>query len=302
MWNWFNRDKTEAVDLYHKKLDSKAYRLFNSLFKTDYAAQSIKGNTELSIAVVGAGSFPGFAPLVSAIRDLNNDVTKLSFTLIDTDTYATKYFLQASKEIINQFNDIEISIHIENVEVSEYLRTHTNIFNIIYLEQPNLTLLGLILEKLGLRLTRHNTQMRQSIAYLNNAAHSKTIVLATFLHKQDMKTLRSLLEKRLQIPTRSQPASSDGTPYSSGLIGLIRKDHEINVETIANQIRRHDNIYIITLILSCVFSLLTTSWLKLVSVFITLILLFKHDYSRITASMRFILLGLQLVILLLTFL
>lgn len=281
-----SKSDNEAVitdDQYRESVSKNAIAILNSLF--DSISMDIIEQNTLNILVIGAGMFPSFKPLLLSLQRISPNLKTVTLTIIEPLKSETDRFNNYVSRLDLSCFYITFEYSIHNVDIKEYLTNIKNVyFDIIYFEQPDLSPVGILLAKTGSFAAKLELSLRESIPFLKNIIQSKTIIVASFLFKRDLKQLNTLINYSLKIPTKIVYLSifnSSGSPYSSGLISLIEPPAlpNENPQKKASAIKKQDNYYAMLLLISTLLFVLTPSPGKLFSFLCTVTLLLHHRYG-----------------------
>ena len=270
-------------DQYREGVSKNATAILNSLF--DSISTDISELGTLNILVIGSGMFPSFKPLLLSLQRISPNLKKVNFTVIEPFKSETDRFNDYISRLDLSCFCIKFEYSIHNVDIKEYLaNVKEKHFDIIYFEQPDLSPIGILLAKTGSSAAKLDLSLRESVPFLKKIVRSKTIIVASFLFKRDLKQLNTLINYSLKIPTRIAYLSifnSNGSPYSSGLISLIDplKLPNENPKKTASAIKMQDSYYVWFLLISTLLFVVTPSSGKLFSFLCTVTLLLHHRYG-----------------------
>jgi hypothetical protein len=289
-------------DQYREKVSKNATAILNSLFAS--ITTNISELKTLNILVIGAGMFPSFIPLILALQRISPNLEKVIFTIVEPLKSATDRFHDfISKLDISSFN-IKCEYSIDNMDIKEYLTNINNkYFDIIYFEQPDLSPIGILLAKTGSQKATLDLSLRESIPFLKKVVRPKTIIVASFLFKRDLKQLQILIDYSLNIPTKLVYLSTfkaNVSSYSSGLISLIDspKLPKESPYKIVRAIIKQDSYYAWFVLISMLICIITPASGKLFSFLCAATLLIYHRYGLRSFIVKATIILIQLGILL----
>ncbi len=285
-----------------KKIAKKAEVTLSRLLA--YIPTSFATLKSLKILVIGAGFFPSFSPLCSILSRQCPALRNIEFVLIEPQKSETDKFNAYFQKLKQHPNAMNVTVSIHNDDIKKYLQKKNRpVFDIIYFEQPNLAILGILQAKTGNSNAILSAYLRESIPYLKYVVRENSIVLATFISTHDLKHFNSLLRHSLNIKPRfscKPNLFSDNNFYSSGQIYILEEAKLPNrqAEKLAESIANSDTYFFLFLLISILIFILTLDWAKLLSFFFTLVLLFNHQYGSKGLFIKIVIVTLQFMILL----
>jgi hypothetical protein len=294
--------------MYPQKMLNHAQTLLCHLF--DALPPTYSLTQSLTILVIGSGTFPSFEPLIRSLLQHQPRLEQLNFILVDPNKSATDYFDNYFSSLSEHELIVKIAIHITtyNIDIHKYLTTyHHPIFDIIYLEHPNLDILKFVLAKTNSGNNKLQVSLCESIPYLQHVSHPNTILLASFLSHGELKQMRYLIDFSLNIKllqTYSSHFFHSGGCYRYGIIasidqtGLPQKDPK-KLAAIIHKDNNYFCSFFLVAILIFSITVITTKLLlvKIFSLFFVVAHLFYHRYGTIGLLIKILLILGQLLLL-----
>ena len=267
---------------YTKNTLDNAEILFRELF---YLLPSpFNDSNQLSILVIGAGTFPSFIPLIQMIKNISPMVCVLNFNLIDLDANATTYF----KNFINTANScldgITVNIIINNIDIKDYLINATNEhYELIYFERPDSSVFNFLFTHLNLPSSRFAISLLESIPYLRNVTKSNTIIMGSFLNKEDINHFQRLLKYCLGVKTKKVTYKTlrERRGFNFGSVGIFNETElpKKSPEQLVSSIKLARIYFYLFFLSSIILFILAPIELKTISFLFVIAQLFIHHYG-----------------------
>lgn len=288
--------------VYQKEVMKDARFHFDRIFS--FAPRSLSELKQIKILVIGAGSFPSFVPLLHSITHACPKANEINFTLIEPDQSATNRFKdKLTKAVDNKFN-ARAHVCIHNADIKSYLKNTYDIFDLIYFEHPDVSIVNVLLEKIRLVRSTLATSMQESIPYLRRIVKDQSVIIASFILKDDLCEVKPLLKFSLAIKMHfvRKKIFSDGRYYCFGLIGIVNESQLPNKtpKKLAKEIRLGTILFGIFLLASAIIFFITPNKLKTVSFLFFIGQLFYNHYGVRGLIMKLILIIGQTAILIMS--
>lgn len=294
-------DEALVNDIYHQNTFDNAESLLRRIFLS--VSTSLNEFNELSIMVIGAGTFPSFYSLVNVIMGISPNIRKLNFNLIDPDTAATNHFKEYFKSIIPFVKNLDIKIVVNNMDLKKYLPNSTNeSYDLIYFERPDSSIFNMLFTHLDFPSSKLAISMHESIPFLRKISKTNTIFIGSFVYKDDLSHLKNLFKYSLNMQTKTirQKMFPTRVYYNFGLIGAIDKSNLPNKipEKLSANIKLARLYFYFFFLSSIVLFLLAPIELKTISFYFVILQLFYHRYGAKGILVRSIFMVGQLLLLL----
>lgn len=207
---------------YRQKFTPKADKLFEKIVpEKPLGVKNTPLEDEISIQIIGAGSFPSYQSLVNRLKRLNPSLQKMTFTLVEPIKTETDFFLE-------NFADSTHDFIIYNGNLKNFLTEHADKqFDIIFFEHPETMTLPILLSRMGMSSFKRVTSFREAIPMLGAVIKANTLIIGSCMTRHELKQLQALLNFSFKIKP-DRVASSllhifYGGPYSEGLCYHIKQ-------------------------------------------------------------------------------
>jgi len=260
---------------------------------------------DINVLVIGAGTFPSLIPLSNILGNNCLHARLLTYTLIEPNQLATEQVKNAASSISTEKFNFTVNFSIHNIDIKSYLMNCCDlVYNLIYFEHPDFSILNVLLAKAGLRSDRLAISLQESIPYLSRVVKEKTIIIGSFMFKSDLSEIKQLLAFNLNIGklniVRQRRIFSDGYYYSKGLIGIVEKPllEKKTLRRLLFEVRFSTAMFAIFFIISFFIFFITPNNFKLISFFFVMAQLFYIRYGSLGLIVKFLILIGQSIILL----
>jgi len=275
----------ERAFRYHHKTKVPAIVLLAKLFSK--LPEGLRGASQLSILVIGAGSFPSYRAVLAALMHECPKLKSVEFVLVEPVEVLTQIFLKHfSKFKSSQFS---INIKIDYREAQVFLQQEKQAqFDIVYFEHPEVMVLPILLAKIGWQRYQICRALRESLPAVLNVIKPTGWIVASCMSKHEMKQLQSLLyfsgHPRASLFSVSRLRHFlYGGPFTSGLCCPARPldlSLEQNYQERALGIKKSDHHLCYAIMLSFIFYIIfcfhVGPGVRAISVFFMLAQLYLH--------------------------
>lgn len=286
-----NYDGERMESFEDKKVMINDARLhFDRLFS--FLPKSFNELNQIKILVIGAGLFPSFASLVNSITYACPKANEINFILIEPKQSKTNIFKNRLSEVVDEFN-VRSNVFIHNTDIKSYLEKTNEIFDLIYFEHPDVSLINVLVEKIRFSKNNLAQSMQESVPYLRKIIKDQSVIIGSFVFKGDLYEIKSLLKFSLGIKIHlvRKKLFFEGHYYCFGLIGIINESKLSNKipEKLAKQIRFNTILFGLFLMTSIIIFLITPTKLKTTSFFFCMGQLFYIRYGITALIVRIVL-------------